>query len=580
MRMNFGTLNKLVSRRLRGERGSGLIAVIGIAAVTAIVGVTVGSLTVNAMNYTNGNRSSVQARAAAEAGINVAVAGLQVTGDCSSKSATYSSGTEPAYNATIQYKTSGNWTSGCPTTAATQVRIESTGLADGEQHTIEAIYSWIPSTSTWNPSTGSIVSSGSSVYTYGASSGMNLNNVKLWTNVSGKTTDFVIRNGGARTCQSGTQINGNVTIQNGSLEVNACIILGNLKVGGYAAVNSGGAEVKGDVSASGIGTLYQNQYAAQVGAGAKVGGNILAKGPAYVDGAVKGNVSLSLGGILNLLSETTISPTARIEGSVTTAGTIKSWNSPCGGLWVLSNLLCGLTRDGVVKGVISTLNLGATAPAAPTVPDWTQFAYKASDWTSFGFTEVMWTGSCTIDNNPVNQTLIKQIMASTTPIVVNATGCSRLLFSSSAALQLKLNANVAFISKSFGLENMTIDSASTAEHQAWFIVPSSAAPPLIAICLDLNGRIDINSGVKVTARIAAMIYTPNCVENTATEWRGQFYAGSVNFGQNISIEYVPMGLPGVNLDTSTTTTVPPGGGTWTETPGGMGTLTSMRDLAG
>ncbi len=54
-----------------------LMAVIGIGAVTAIVGISVGAMTIGALTYTNSNRSSVQARAAAEAGVNAALAGLQ-----------------------------------------------------------------------------------------------------------------------------------------------------------------------------------------------------------------------------------------------------------------------------------------------------------------------------------------------------------------------------------------------------------------------------------------------------------------------------------------------------------------------
>ncbi len=148
MQLTRHTLNHLVAKRMRGERGSSLIAVIGIAAVTAIIGVTVGTVAVNALNYTTDNRVSLQARAAAEAGINDAVAGLQTTGSCAAKSATYSSGSTPIYNATIQYKTTGAWIAGCPTSATTEVRIESTGMAGEDQHSIEAIYSWTPTTTT------------------------------------------------------------------------------------------------------------------------------------------------------------------------------------------------------------------------------------------------------------------------------------------------------------------------------------------------------------------------------------------------------------------------------------------------
>ena len=592
----FASVGSIARAMRHGERGSSLMAVIGIGAVTAIVGISVGAMTIGAMSYTNANRSSVQARAAAEAGVSATLAGLQTTGDCTLKAGTYSSATDPIFSAIVQHKTTAGWVNGCPVAAATGIRIESTGTAkspsgDADTHTLEAIYDWIPATAgtpaiPGTPASGSIVATGSAVYTYSASSSATLNNVKLFTNVSGKTADIIIRTGGKLTCQSGTQINGSVVIQNGSLEVNTCIILGSVKASGFVAVNSGGARVDGDVIASGLGaanTLFNGQgIAAQVGAGATVGGNIIAKGKVYIDGAVKGSISSA--GILSLLDPSTITPNARIDGNVTTAGSITTWASPCGGLWLLNNLLCGLTQAGIVKGTINILSSAPVAPPAPSVPDWTNFSYTKTDWTNIGFTEVVWTGSCTIDNNPVNQVLINQIMNSTTPVVVNAMGCNELLFSSSAALQLKTRADVAFFAKSFGLENLTIDSATTAAHKMWFIVPG-VKPIGAIVCASVSGEIDINSAVKVKANIAAMLFTPNCIQNSSTEWRGQLYAGSVNFGQNISIEYVPIGLPGVNLETGTSVTTPgtpgtPGTPATPGTPGGLGPQVSLRDLEG
>ncbi len=321
-----------------------------------------------------------------------------------------------------------------------------------------------------------------------------------------------------------------------------------------------------------------------MGAGAKVGGNIVTNGKVYIDGAVKGNISVA--GLIGLLSPpSTITPSARIDGNVTTCGTITTWQQPCGGLWLLDNLVCGLIQGGIVKGVIRTLSLLTVPPPAPTVPDWTNFSYTKTDWTNIGFTEVVIPASqCTIDNNTNNQVWINQVMASTTPVVVNAMACAELLFSSSANLQLKTRADVAFFARSFGLENLTIDSATSAAHKMWFIVPG-LKPLVPIICLSVNGEIDINSGVKVKANIAAMLFTPNCIQNSATAWRGQLYSGATNFGQNVSIEYVPIGLPGVNLETGTVQVTPGTPGTPATpgtpgTPGGIGPFASLRDLEG
>lgn len=593
---HFRSVGAMARAMRHGERGSSLMGVIGIGAVTAVIGIAVGAMTIGALTTTNANRSSVQARAAAEAGITAAVVGVQVTGDCSARAGVYSSSTDPVFSARVQYKTDGGWIDGCPASNATGIRIESTGTAQAtsgirDTHTLEAVYDWIPATAgtpaiPGTPPSGGITATGSAVYTYSAGGQTTLNNVHVWTSQTGKTADIIIRNGGKLTCQSNTLIEGSVVIQNGSLEVNACVINGFVKASGFVAVNANGAEVKGDVVASGIGaanTLFNGQgIAAQVGATAKVGGNIIANGKVYIDGVVKGSISSA--GLLTLLDPSTITPNARIDGNVTVAGSITTWAPPCGGLWLLDNLLCGLTQNGIVKGLIKILSPIPVAPPAPSVPDFTSFTYNKTDWTNMGFTEIVWTGSCTIDNNPNNQVLINQIMASTTPVVVNAMHCAKLLFSSSAALQLKVRADVAFFAKSFGLENLTIDSAISAQHRVWFIVPG-LKPTLPIVCASVSGQIDVNSGVKVKANIAAMLFTPNCIQNSSTEWRGQLYAGTTNFGQNISIEYVPIGLPGVNLETGTTITTPvipgtPGTPEVPGTPGGIGPFVSMRDLEG
>ncbi len=97
------------------------------------------------------------------------------------------------------------------------------------------------------------------------------------------------------------------------------------------------------------------------------------------------------------------------------------------------------------------------------------------------------------------------------------------------------------------------------------------------ICL--SAAVGIDNNTRVTAKVAVMVYTPGCIDNSSTEWRGQFYAGSVNFHENTTLRFVPVGMVGLNLDTNTTTTTTGGSTTTTtEVPGGLGTLTSMRDL--
>ncbi len=115
-------LNRLLAGRARDERGSALIAVIGIMGVASLVTMTMSGLSIGAISYTNTTRSGVQAQTAAESGIAVAAAALAAS-NCQPG---FSNSTDPAYSVVVFFATSsapGTWSTGCPTTAdANQIR--------------------------------------------------------------------------------------------------------------------------------------------------------------------------------------------------------------------------------------------------------------------------------------------------------------------------------------------------------------------------------------------------------------------------------------------------------------------------
>src|SRR5687768_16719594 len=95
---------------LRSERGSAMVAVLGVMAVTAIIGVTIVTATVNGMAVTSAAKAGIQARAAAEAGIDRALVDIQ--GTCVTA---YESTTEPHFEYELAYRTGTNaWINGCP----------------------------------------------------------------------------------------------------------------------------------------------------------------------------------------------------------------------------------------------------------------------------------------------------------------------------------------------------------------------------------------------------------------------------------------------------------------------------------
>jgi len=269
----------------------------------------------------------------------------------------------------------------------------------------------------------------------------------------------------------------------------------------------------------------------------------------------------------------TFVPGSLTSGSVTIAGEPDTWASPrCTNAWDVADDACTLTKAGLVLGSVAYNVPGLVAPVAPTVPNWVHYTFKPGDWTAAGFSIVDWQGSCSINNDPPSQVFIRSIMDRTTPVVIDARACDKVLFSSSAALQLKLKTNVAIISKNFGVEKVAMTSSDGNPHKLWLVVPdtSTGAGPTCA-----SGQaVNINSTVTVANPISAMIYTPCDITNSTNSWTGQMYARSVHFNSASGLKSSPIGLPGANL-TSGSTVVGP-----SASPATISTLVSYRELSG
>jgi hypothetical protein len=183
---------------------------------------------------------------------------------------------------------------------------------------------------------------------------------------------------------------------------------------------------------------------------------------------------------------------------------------------------------------------------------------------------VTWEGSCSVNNYLPTQDFIRSIMSRTTPVVIDARACTEVLFSSSAALQLKLKTDVAIFAKNFRVENVAMSSGDGGPHKLWLVVPdaSTGVGPTCA-----SGQaVDVNSYVTVATNISAMIYTPCDITNSTNSWTGQMYARSVHFNSASGLRASPIGLPGVNLAAGSTATAPG------NTPAKISKLISYREL--
>jgi Tfp pilus assembly protein PilX len=225
-----------------GDRGSALMAVLGVAALMMIVGVAIASMAVTALGFTGTTRAGIQARTAAESGINVAVVALR-NGTCSA-SANYSQASTPTYFANVSYSTADTgdtWVlNACPPYAdqtVKRVKIVSTGTAKAQtaaggtslnQTSVEAIYPFTPAV---RPG---ITPTGSAMYFYGTVSYKNNGNLIV---AAGGPPAIQVANGDFG-CDNGSVIQGDVVVAHGNLSIATCTIKGNVWASGTATLGT------------------------------------------------------------------------------------------------------------------------------------------------------------------------------------------------------------------------------------------------------------------------------------------------------------------------------------------------------
>jgi hypothetical protein len=529
------------------ERGSALLAVIGVTAVAGIVALTLTSMSLHAVGYTTSTRSGVQAQAAAEAGIDFAASKL-ASSICAAQ---YSRTTEPIFTVTIASSTLStspgdtdtSWVSGCPASASVRrVKFVSTGTAialgvagnsSGNVRKVEAIYPYTPTPPIW------ITASGASIYSF-AQTDTTVNNLTI--NQLTSTPASVQYLSGSASCTSGSTINGNVILgQGGASLASGCTINGDLYATGTVALQN--ATVTGNVSADN-GTYPS----VSLSNSATVNGNVYAGGPVLIQGGVGGNVVAGpTAGVTK--------NTGSIAGSVIVAGTVNN--------------------SGSIGGTITQNQTGIVAPVIPFVPGWVDYPYSLTDWLPGGFTELVMT-DC---SNAGFTAAMNTVLTSSTPRVLNALACgSAGLDFSTLSSTLMLKSDLAIIANSFNLSGNAIDSTGTPHKRLWLIIPDrGVGGNLIDNQLPdcpSGGSFTMKNHVVVGSNVDALIYSPCPITNSADVWQGQFYAAGTKTANAFTLNYVPIGIPGVDLSKGTKT-----GGSLPGT-GVLGDRTAIRNIRG
>lgn len=269
--------------RLRSdERGSALMAVLGVMAVTAIIGMTITAATINALGVTSSTKASVQALAAAEAGVDVAVSALRTTNGCSTNadgSLTFTpvAGVLIKEILIVPDNMPTGETGACPDADTTSVRITSTGTAtssgvaganSGDTSTVEVTYSY-------DDIVVQVPLAGVAVYAYKVD-GV-LKKFVLSSADNSVATSVMIKTGDVE-CTNGASIGGDLVLGEGSATLDMCDVAGSVHVSDDASINK--STIGGDVRARGVATITNSTVGGAISSGPAVPAPVV---PGWVD---------------------------------------------------------------------------------------------------------------------------------------------------------------------------------------------------------------------------------------------------------------------------------------------------------
>lgn len=551
-------LNRMSPDR-QNDEGGALIAVIGIATVTAIIAVTVSTAAVHGLAMTSSARASVQARAASEAGIDVAVVGLQTPGNCEALGGVYATSPsptpapsatstlapipDPKYRAVIEHNAGSGWVVGCPPAAATQVRIRSTGFAEakgvagassGDSRLMEAVYNYIPDYV-------AIPHIDAAVYAHTMLG--DFKNFILDSADNNLSADLQIKSGSVN-CINGARIAGDVILGNGSATLKNCEVTGSIHASGLVDAND--SHIHGDIIAVGSGVAAGSDVV-RVHSGSTADGDIYSGG----------NVSVLSGSA------------STVKGNITVAGTPANKANVASGSTVLGNVISSgaITAGGTIVGTKTPAVGGLVAPPVPLIPNWTDVSFPSPTWAANDYQEISWTGDCDVSGtHPMWTTL----SARTTPTVVNAMNCTAGVSIDNNVTVLTLQTNIAFMAPKFYINKLKLVSPAT--RGLWFIQPDNVADGQPTCPSPAAGGITMTNESDIPTTVSVMVYTPCKVYSDRDGFRGQIYGGEVQFGQQAKLTFSPVGIPGVDFSGG----VPP---TMVLNGGHLGNRVGVRELS-
>jgi len=299
-------------------------------------------------------------------------------------------------------------------------------------------------------------------------------------------------------------------------------ILGDVVASKVTLAGSSSTAIAGSVSASGDVAVNTNKIAGSVWAGgaiqmsysSQIAGNVVANGLSTLVGSKIGGSAWVTGAVTSQYGSSTVTghlTAGSLSGTMVTTG--------------------GRTINNVGPG-------GGVAPQTtltmPSTTDWFDYSYTASDWP--GFTEHVIGSDCRTN------AALEAARSQPGPDVIDARLCANGFAPSRPGFDM--TDDLAIIANKFDINgSSSITSASDA--RLWLIVPDDVkdGSPTTTSEVGLTKMTILN----VAQTINVMVYTPGLVEHSGpVTFTGQVFAGSVRSGNESTMTYAPVGLPGAH----------------------------------
>jgi predicted acyltransferase (DUF342 family) len=301
-----------------------MVAAIGIMAVMMIVLMTLSASSLNAAGFATSTRAGVQARAAADAGIDAVGAKLM-----SGSFVCTLNGSDPVYTATVTYANSagtamacsGASLSGTPASARIYSRGQAgnTSVSGGSvaqnSQVVGATVNIVVTAATTAASSKAVFSEGDLTLT---------NNTSALESAPG-LADANLYSNGKIICKTQAEIQGRVYAQGDFTVENNCNVTGSVWSGGNVNLSNSAVDIGGNVFAAGTSTLQAGR--------AHVDGSVIANGPvALPDSAsiacgASGQNANVCGSVYSLNGAITMGNNAKILGSAYARGPVFIGNS-------------------------------------------------------------------------------------------------------------------------------------------------------------------------------------------------------------------------------------------------------------